>query len=80
MPQIVNAHGHLGLLKGTTTAWAHYGEENIRRHLLQYEAFGVGAVLSLGSDSEAIFPLRKASRDGKLPGATRSSRPGRASA
>jgi imidazolonepropionase-like amidohydrolase len=69
MPLIVNAHGHPGLLKGTTTAADHYGEENIRRHLLQYEAFGVGAVLALGSDTEAVFPLRELSRRGELPGA-----------
>ena len=69
MPQIINAHGHPGLLEGPTVAAAHYGEENIRRHLLQYEAFGVGAVLALGSDLEAIYPLRELSRHGRLPGA-----------
>jgi imidazolonepropionase-like amidohydrolase len=70
MPQIINAHGHVGLLKGTTLAWDDYGEENIRRHLLQYESFGGGAVLSMGSDSAAIFAFRELSRSGRLPGAS----------
>lgn len=69
MPRIINAHGHPGLLKGTKTVPDNYNEANIRRHLLQYEAYGVGAVLALGSDSEIVYPLRELSRRGELPGA-----------
>ena len=70
MPQIINTHGHLGLLKGTTVSSANYTEDNIRRQLLRYEAYGVGAVLALGTDHEEIFALREASHKGTLPGAT----------
>src|SRR5262249_38572419 len=70
MPQLMNCHGHLGLLKGTTMASANYTEENIRAQLLRYEAYGVGAVLVLGTDHNEIFALRDASRKGKIPGAT----------
>ena len=70
MPAMINAHGHFGLLKGTTMASANYTEENIRRQLLRYQAYGVGAVLCMGTDHEEIFALRDASRRGALPGAT----------
>ena len=70
MPELINAHGHLGLLKGTTMSSSNYTEENIRRQLLRYEAYGVGAVLCLGTDHDEIFALREASRKGSLPGAT----------
>jgi imidazolonepropionase-like amidohydrolase len=69
MPLIINTHGHLGILKGTTMSSANYTEENIRQHLLRYEAYGVGAVLSMGTDHEEIFALREASHHGTLPGA-----------
>ena len=70
MPQMINTHAHLGLLKGTTMSSANYTEDNIRRQLLRYEAYGVGAVLALGTDHEEIFALREASHKGTLPGAT----------
>lgn len=69
MPELINCHGHLGLLKGTTLASANYTEENIRAQLLRYETYGVGAVLVLGTDHDEIFALRDQSRKGKLPGA-----------
>jgi N-acyl-D-aspartate/D-glutamate deacylase len=66
MPLIVNTHGHLGILKGITMSSANYTEENIRQHLLGYEAYGVGAVLSMGTDHEEIFALREgAERSGR---------------
>jgi imidazolonepropionase-like amidohydrolase len=69
MPELINTHGHLGLLKGTTMSSSNYTDENIRRQLLRYEAYGVGAILCLGTDHEEIFTLRKSSRQGTLPGA-----------
>ncbi len=42
MPEIVNAHGHLGLLKGTKMSAANYTEDNIVRQLQQYQDYGVG--------------------------------------
>src|SRR5712692_9474857 len=69
IPELINSHGHLGLLKGTTMSSSNYTEQNIRRQLLRYEAYGVGAVLALGTDHDEIFALRESSRQGSLPGA-----------
>jgi imidazolonepropionase-like amidohydrolase len=70
MPELINTHGHLGLLKGTTMSSSNYTEENIRRQLVRYETYGIGAILCLGTDHEEIFAMRDASHKGTLPGAT----------
>jgi len=70
MPAMVNAHGHLGLIKGNSSGPQNYTQSNIIRQLKQYESFGVTQVLSLGTDHASIFPLRNASRHAQLPGAT----------
>lgn len=69
MPMLINAHGHLGLLKGTKIDTAHYTKGNIIRQLEKYQNFGIGAVLSLGSDRGIIFNLRDSSQQHDLPGA-----------
>jgi imidazolonepropionase-like amidohydrolase len=69
MPEIVNAHGHVGLLKGTKLAAENYTKENVVRHLLQYQDYGVGAVLVMGTDQDAAYAWRAESREGKLAGA-----------
>jgi imidazolonepropionase-like amidohydrolase len=69
MPELINCHGHLGLLKGTKTASANYNRENVTRHLLQYQDYGVGAVQVMGTDNDEIYPWRAESYQGTLPGA-----------
>ena len=69
MPELINCHGHIGLLKGTKTASANYTKENVERHLLQYQDYGVGAVQVMGTDHDEIYSWRKESREGTLPGA-----------
>lgn len=69
MPLIINAHGHLGLVKGMSVSAANQTEENFRHQLLRYETYGVGAVLSMGTDGERFAEIRQESRNGKLPGA-----------
>ena len=69
MPEIVNAHGHLGLLKGTKMSAANYTKENVERQLLQYQDYGVGAVLVMGTDRDEVYGWRTESRQGDLPGA-----------
>jgi imidazolonepropionase-like amidohydrolase len=69
MPEIVNAHGHLGLLKGTTAVSANYSEASVERQLLQYQDYGVGAVQVMGTDHPEIWQWRAESRAGTRPGA-----------
>jgi imidazolonepropionase-like amidohydrolase len=69
MPLIINTHGHVGLTKGTTQSADNQTEENFRHQLLRYEQYGVGAVLSMGTDGKRFADLRAESRSGALPGA-----------
>ncbi|WP_199415093.1 amidohydrolase family protein [Chitinophaga silvisoli] len=70
MPLLINAHGHLGLIKGNTASANNYTEENVKRQLEQYLHYGIGAVLSMGTDQPLIWPLRDSSQKGIIPGAT----------
>ncbi len=69
MPLIINTHGHLGLVKGTSASAANQTEDNFRHQLLRYQEYGVGAVLSMGTDGPKFAELREVSRKGALPGA-----------
>lgn len=69
MPEIINVHGHLGLLKGTKMSAENYTKENVERQLLQYQDYGVGAVLVMGTDRDEAYEWRRESQDGKMPGA-----------
>jgi imidazolonepropionase-like amidohydrolase len=69
MPLIINTHGHLGMLKGTSSSTANQTEHNFRRQLLRYQDYGIGAVLSMGTDGPKFAEIREASRSGKWPGA-----------
>src|ERR1700733_3687343 len=70
MPEIINCHGHVGNLKGTTTSGENYTSGNVRRQLLQYQDYGVGAILSMGTEQPVGIQLRDSSQAGLIPGAT----------
>jgi imidazolonepropionase-like amidohydrolase len=70
MPLINNAHGHLGNVKDTTTAASNYTPANVRHQLQRYLDFGVGAVLSMGTEQPVGVKIRDSSRAGLIPGAT----------
>jgi len=69
MPLIINAHGHLGLTMGTTQSAANQTDDNFRHQLSRYQEYGVGAVLSMGTDGKRFAEIREESRRGALPGA-----------
>ncbi len=69
MPEIVNCHGHIGLLKGTKMSAENYTKENAARQLLQYQDYGVGAVLVMGTDRDEAYQWREESQTATLPGA-----------
>ncbi len=70
MPLLVNGHGHLGLLNGKSVVAANYTPDNVARQLMQYLEYGVGTVLSLGTDQPSAFIFQNASRMGMLGGAS----------
>jgi imidazolonepropionase-like amidohydrolase len=63
MPLITNVHGHLGMATGN------YTPAQIVKELERYQVYGVGTVVSMGTDKESIFAVRDSSRSGRLPGA-----------
>lgn len=66
IPAIVNAHVHLGFIKDTSFDKANYTRENIINQLKQYAYYGVGAVMSAGTDlGNVAYDLR----DHPVPGA-----------
>jgi imidazolonepropionase-like amidohydrolase len=69
MPLIINTHGHLGMVKGTASGVSNQTEDNFRHQLLRYQDYGIGAILSMGTDGPKFAEIRQASRTGKLPGA-----------
>lgn len=70
MPLITNVHGHLGMSKGTTVGSQNFTRDQILKELRRYESYGVGNVVSMGTDKELIFSIRDESRSGKIGGAT----------
>lgn len=70
MPLITNVHGHLGMSKGTTVGSQNFTRDQILKELKRYESYGVGTVVSMGTDKELIFSIRDASRSGSIGGAT----------
>ena len=70
MPGIINAHGHLSLIKnGKNTADA-YTADGVIAELRQYESYGVTTMLSLGLNRDLLYGIRDQQQAGKLDGAT----------
>ncbi len=59
IPALVDAHVHLGFIKDTSFDKANYTRENIINQLKQYAYYGVGAVMTAGTDlGDVTFDLR----------------------
>jgi imidazolonepropionase-like amidohydrolase len=66
IPALVNAHGHVGFQNDTSFEKTNYTRENIVNQLRQYAYYGVGAVMTAGTDAGDIaYELR----DKPVPGA-----------
>ncbi|MGH9203975.1 MAG: amidohydrolase family protein, partial [Vicinamibacterales bacterium] len=68
IPTLVSAHIHIGLLDGNDFGPQVYTRDKIVEHLQRYAYYGVGAVLSAGTD---VGPLSFAVRDERPPDAAR---------
>jgi imidazolonepropionase-like amidohydrolase len=65
MPGIINLHGHLGNTIDLQQDARFYTPESVRKNLATYASYGVTAVLSMGTDQDAIFTIRDAQRAGR---------------
>jgi imidazolonepropionase-like amidohydrolase len=70
IPSLINGHGHLGLVEGTSVSPSNYTGLNIMRQLVQYEDYGVTTIMSLGMNKDLIYRLRSEQEKGNEPGAT----------
>ena len=70
MPGLINGHGHVGLVKGTSVASSNYTGVNVMRQLVQYEDYGVTTVISLGMNKDLLYKIRSDQEKGNEPGAT----------
>jgi imidazolonepropionase-like amidohydrolase len=72
MPALIDAHSHIGYMKGLTSGPANYTRENILDHMHRFAYFGVAASQAMGSDfGELPFQLREELRAGTDPDAAR---------
>jgi len=63
MPGIINLHAHLGNVVDLKQDPSFYTRENVERNLRNYAFYGVTSVVSMGSDKELIFDLRREQRE-----------------
>jgi imidazolonepropionase-like amidohydrolase len=63
MPGLVNAHGHVGGVRGLETSPDYHSEEDVAEQLARYARYGVTTVFSLGGERAAA--LREAAASGR---------------
>ncbi len=70
MPMLVSYHGHVGYQRGLSYEAENYTRDNVIDHLNRYAYYGVGTILSLGTDAGSIvFDIRADQARGALGGA-----------
>jgi imidazolonepropionase-like amidohydrolase len=70
VPALIDLHCHLALTRdGLTQSGDNYTRENIAAQLQKFLNYGIGTVVSLGTDQDLIYELREAKRAGRQPGA-----------
>ena len=71
MPMLVSYHGHVGYQDGLSYDAANYTRATLIDHLNRYAYYGVGAILSLGTDAgDVVFEIR-ADQDRDVSGRAR---------
>ena len=70
MPALVNTHAHLGWERYTSWGSENFTRENLVDHLHRHAYYGVGTIISTGSDLEEVaLEVRQAQRVGEVGGA-----------
>ncbi|WP_413560349.1 amidohydrolase family protein [Bdellovibrio sp. HCB209] len=69
MPTLMSSHVHLGMTNGLASGSKQVTEQNDLRQLYRFTQYGVGGVLSLGTDLDFIYQIRMNSqkKDSALP-------------
>ena len=65
IPGIINTHGHLGNTKGFIQDPKNFTRENAEAQLKNYASYGVTTMVSMGSDQQPVWDLRKSQREGR---------------
>jgi len=65
MPGIINLHGHVGNTIDLEQNFKFFTRENIEKNLKTYAAYGVTAVISMGTDQDLMFQIRDEQRRGR---------------
>jgi imidazolonepropionase-like amidohydrolase len=69
LPGLISDHSHLGLTDGKNAGAQYATTTNILRQLLQYQAYGVTSVVSLGLNQQSFYDLQPRIHSGDLQGA-----------
>ena len=71
MPAIVSLHGHPGFQVGLTFGPENYNRKTLSDHLDRYAYYGVGTIVSLGTDhpGDLIHEIKASQENGTLGGA-----------
>ncbi len=59
MPGIINLHGHVGNTVGLAQDPKNFTRENIEKQLKLYASYGVTSVVSMGTDQDLMFQIRR---------------------
>lgn len=70
MPGIIVSHGHVGVVLDGKNRPDAYTRENVGHQLLQYQRYGITAVLALGLNRDLGYEIRDEQHQGKFPGAS----------
>ena len=65
MPGLIDLHVHLANVVDLTQDTANFTRENLDRDLGVYASYGVTSVLSMGTDKDLIFDLRREQQEGR---------------
>ena len=67
MPTLVDLHGHVGYQRGLSYDEANYTRENLTDELNRYAYYGVGTIVSMGTDpGDLAFQLQAEQQAGTL--------------
>lgn len=65
MPGLIDLHVHLGNVRDMVQDGAYYTRESLEEELATHASYGVTTVLSMGTDNNQVFDLRREQRAGR---------------